>query len=126
MAKIAQLSANLTDSWPPGQKIAATPATRFDLPRQLYFNMTHMFFPDDFTQIARHKEADRLDIDNILVEILDRCRNDNDSTGKYQFRRLVNGYRTFDLSKGMDYVLDLGFRDLTTGKEVIRRHKHSN
>lgn len=38
-----------------------------------------------------------------------------------RYRRLVNGYRTFDLSRGMDYILDVGFRDLHTGREVIKR-----
>lgn len=34
----------------------------------------------------------------------------------------MNGYRTFDLSRGMDYIMDVGFRDLSTGKEVIKRY----
>lgn len=38
-----------------------------------------------------------------------------------RYRRLVNGYRTFDLSRGMDYILDVGFRDLNSGQEVIKR-----
>lgn len=42
--------------------------------------------------------------------------------GQLQYRRLINGYRTFDLSRGIDYTLDLGFRDLNTGKEVVKRY----
>lgn len=39
----------------------------------------------------------------------------------YEFRRLVNGYKTFDLSRGLDYTLDMGLRDLSNGKEVVKR-----
>lgn len=34
---------------------------------------------------------------------------------------MINGYRIFDLSRGMDYTLDLGFRDVGTGKEVVKK-----
>ena len=41
-----------------------------------------------------------------------------------QYRRLINGYRRFDPSRGMDYRLDLAFRDTTTGREVHKRLKN--
>lgn len=33
----------------------------------------------------------------------------------------MNGYRKFDLSRGMDYDIDLSFTDLHSGKEIIKR-----
>lgn len=60
---IRELSKNLTDSWPPGQKTGAKPATRFDVPKQYYFNMTHMFFPDDFINIRKLTEPELIDIE---------------------------------------------------------------
>ncbi|CAH1382142.1 unnamed protein product [Tenebrio molitor] len=117
--EIDSLSEDLTESWPPGQRPGAKPATRFDLPRQFYFNMTHMYFPDDFTNIKRHTTADLRDIENVIEDVKVKFQSGNEK--KFQYRRLVNGYRTFDLSRGMDYTLDLGFRDLTTGKEVVKR-----
>lgn len=50
------------DNWPPGQKTGTKAATRFDLPPQFYFNMTHVFFPDDFTNIRKHNAAELKDI----------------------------------------------------------------
>jgi hypothetical protein len=41
--------------------------------------------------------------------------------GKIQFRRLVNGYRRYDPARGMDYLLDLAFRDTASGREVLKR-----
>lgn len=40
-----------------------------------------------------------------------------------QYHRLINGYRRFDPSRGMDYRLDLAFRDARTGQEVHKRYK---
>lgn len=56
----------MTEVWPPGQRPGAKPATRFDLPRQFHFNMTHMFFPDDFTNVRQHIAADLKDIEVFL------------------------------------------------------------
>ncbi|XP_076255911.1 chondroitin polymerizing factor isoform X1 [Rhynchophorus ferrugineus] len=119
--EIAKLSASLEDSWPPGQRNGAKPATRFDMPRQLYFNMSHLFFPDDFTVIREHTEPELLDINNILEDI--KANVAQHYPKQYEYRRLVNGYKTFDLSRGMDYIFDLGFRDLHTGKEVVKRYE---
>lgn len=60
--QISKLSKSLKESWPPGQRPGAIPATRFDMPRQYYFNTTHIFLPDDFTVLRRHTEPELLDI----------------------------------------------------------------
>lgn len=60
--KINILSEELTEIWPSGQRPGAEPATRFDVPKRFYFNMSHMFFPDDFTNVKPHSEADLTDI----------------------------------------------------------------
>ncbi|KAL1502065.1 hypothetical protein ABEB36_007266 [Hypothenemus hampei] len=116
---IAQLSSRLTESWPPGQRTGAIPASRFDIPRQQYFNSTHIFFPDDFTVSRSHSEPERLDIENIMKHVIQQVMEDY--KGSYEFRRIVNGYKKFDLSRGMDYTLDLAFKDLNNGREIIKR-----
>ncbi|KAK4877945.1 hypothetical protein RN001_010451 [Aquatica leii] len=117
--EIDELSKTLTDTWPPGQKVGAKPATRFDIVPQLYFNTTHLFFPDDFTNIRQHTSGDYKDIQKVIEAVKSKVLHQHSSS--LQYRRLVNGYRWFDLSRGMDYLVDLGFRDLHTGKEVIKR-----
>ncbi|XP_044260141.1 chondroitin sulfate synthase 2 [Tribolium madens] len=117
--EIGVLSEDLDGVWPPGQRPGAKPATRFDLPRQVYFNMSHAFFPDDFTNVRGHTKAELGDIQNVIEEVAVKVHTE--SPKRFQFRRLINGYRSFDLSRGMDYTLDLGFRDLTTGIEVVKR-----
>lgn len=133
-----ELSADLTDSWPAGHRPGNKATSRFNVPRQNYFNLMHMFFPDDFTNLRPHTKADLKDIQvhfglklayfvcntifcvqTVIEAIVGKVSYENPN--KYQYRRLVNGYRTFDLSRGLDYKIDLAFRDLTTGKEVIKR-----
>ncbi|ENN71665.1 hypothetical protein HUJ04_000942 [Dendroctonus ponderosae] len=117
--QISEISKSLTDSWPAGQRPGAVPATRFDMPRQQYFNMTHIFLPDDFTILRSHTESELVDIQNILKDVTSQVAAQHPK--EYEFRRLVNGYKTFDLSRGLDYTLDLGFRDLHSGKEIVKR-----
>ena len=135
-SEIGQLSEDLIDIWPPGERKGSKPSTRFDIVSTLYFNMTHMYFPDDFTMVQKHKTYDLEDI-NVILNILHnkmllivyfqrvlsyvKAKVESTDPYKFSFLRLVNGYRTFDLARGLDYVLDLGFRDLTSGKEVIKR-----
>lgn len=65
--QVVQISKSLTESWPPGQRPGAKPATRFDMPRQYYFNLSHVFFPDDFTVLRQHSDAELLDIQVIII-----------------------------------------------------------
>lgn len=118
-SKIDAISKELTDVWPPGGKTSAKPISRFDVPQTVYFNMTHMFFPDDFTNIKEHTTVDREDINYVVKAIVNKVLHEKPND--FQFSRLVNGYRTFQLSRGLDYQIDLGFRDLHTGKEVVKR-----
>lgn len=36
---------------------------------------------------------------------------------------MINGYKRFDPSRGLDYILDLSFKDLTANKFVQKRYK---
>lgn len=121
--QVLQISRSLPESWPPGQRPGALPATRFDMPRQYYFNLSHVFFPDDFTVLRQHSDAELLDIENIIAQVVSEIEGKYPKA--YEFRRLVNGYKTFDLSRGLDYTLDMGLRDLSNGKEVVKRFEVS-
>ena len=118
-SEMLRLSRQLTEEWPPGQRPGTKPATRFDVPPKMYFNMTHVFFPDDFTNLRKHTAAENDDFENVVGSVVRKVLHENPDD--FQYSRLLNGYRTFQLSRGMDYELDLAFRDLHTGKEVVKR-----
>lgn len=52
-----------------------------------------------------------------ITHLTDKYKN------KLQYKRLVNGYRRYDPARGMDYILDLAFRDTVSGLEVLKRLK---
>lgn len=114
-----ELSEGLIESWPPGHKPRSKPATRFDLPRQLYFNSTHVFFPDDFITIRKHEKDELIDINDVLNNVINKATNDNKNL---TFKRLMNGYKTFDANRGMDYILDLEFIDEHSFRPLKKRY----
>lgn len=40
-----------------------------------------------------------------------------------KFDRMVNGYKRFDPSRGLDYILDLNFKDITKDTFVQKRYE---
>ncbi|XP_056637395.1 chondroitin sulfate synthase 2 [Diorhabda sublineata] len=115
-----EISKNIIeDNWPPGQRPGAKPATRFDLPRQYYFNRSHIFFPDDFSVMKEHTAAELMDIENIIEEVKLKAKSIYGDDLKYV--DLVNGYKVFDLSKGMDYIIDAKFENTNNQKEIVKR-----
>lgn len=45
----------------------------------------------------------------------------NGNSRFFKYMELVNGYKIFDLSRGLDYTLDMKFEDLNSGKQVLKR-----
>lgn len=41
--------------------------------------------------------------------------------GALKFFNFINGYQKFDPSRGMDYLIDLAFRETTSGKMILKR-----
>lgn len=108
-------------SWPVGRRPGAYPTSRFDFPKHIYFNLTHKFFHSDFSNTALLTKSELVDIQNIINSI--QAKVEKTSTNVLTYRRLINGYRVFDLSRGLDYTFDMAFKDQTTGKQVIKRFK---
>ncbi|XP_050503243.1 chondroitin sulfate glucuronyltransferase [Diabrotica virgifera virgifera] len=121
--EIKRISEPLIDTWPPGQRQGAKAATRFDLPRNCYFNQSHVFFSDDFTTLRKHTSEELVDLRNIIEEI--KLKTANNYSNLFEYVDLINGYKIFDLSRGMDYTVDLKFKDSSNGKEVIKRFEVS-
>lgn len=41
---------------------------------------------------------------------------------QYYYSSLTNGYRKFDASRGMEYILDLKFQEVSTNLTVLKRY----
>ncbi|PSN43934.1 Chondroitin sulfate synthase 2 [Blattella germanica] len=106
-------------SWPVGNPPGNIPGSRFDVLKWDYFTETEIYLDSDFSTVKKLEGADKNDVQYVLNATIKRM--EAEYGGHLQYRRLVNGYRRFDPSRGMDYRLDLAFRDTTTGKEVHKR-----
>lgn len=87
--------------------------------RWSYFNVSHVFFETDFINIQELKGDTKSDIDYVINTAVNNIVNRYDN--KLSFVRLLNGYQKFDASRGMDYILDLVFSEVATGKEIRKR-----
>lgn len=106
-------------SWPIGNQPGNKPNNRFDILRWDYFTETHIYLSNDFTNVKLLSDAEKSDVLYVLSKAISFMEEKYD--GQLLYKRLVNGYRKFDPSRGMDYILDLAFRDNTNGKEVHKR-----
>ena len=106
-------------SWPVGNQRGNKASGRFDMLRWTYFNETHTFFSTDFSSVQELKTDMKLDIERIMNVTTSKIIAGSEQ--KLKFKRLLNGYQKFDASRGMDYILDLAFVDVVTGKEVRKR-----
>ncbi|XP_071454752.1 chondroitin sulfate synthase 2 [Hetaerina americana] len=114
-----QSAASLSVTWPVGSQPGSQPNTRFDILPWEYFT-TNAIYPDsDFSSARQLNGAELEDIQYIINTTAQYA--EEQYQGRLRFRRLVNGYRRFDPSRGMDYVVDLTFRDTSSGLELQKR-----
>lgn len=106
-------------AWPVGASSGNKPVSRFDVLRWDYFTLSHIYPESDFGNLKELVGADKQDIEYVLNETIAWVTTRYE--GLFQYRRLVNGYRRFDPSRGLDYKLDLAFRDTTNGHEILKR-----
>ncbi|XP_043515784.1 chondroitin sulfate synthase 2 [Frieseomelitta varia] len=106
-------------SWPIGNQPGNKAMSRFDILRWTYFNETHIFLNTDFSTVQELKTDAKFDIERTINVTTSSIIADYRYTLK--FNKLINGYQRFDASRGMDYILDLEFTDISTGKILKKR-----
>ncbi|KOX74915.1 Chondroitin sulfate synthase 2 [Melipona quadrifasciata] len=106
-------------SWPIGNQPGNKATSRFDILRWTYFNETHIFLNTDFSTVQELKTDAKFDIERAINVTTSNIIADYRYTLK--FNKLINGYQRFDASRGMDYILDLEFTDISTGKILKKR-----
>ncbi|KAK3109040.1 hypothetical protein FSP39_021723 [Pinctada imbricata] len=119
---LSQYTAEGKDSliWPVGSQEEARPKTRFDIIRWDYFTDTDIYFDDDFTNVRLLKGVHKLDITEITQTAFWKANylyND-----MYVSYKLVNGYRRFEPSRGMEYIIDVELKDKEGLATVKRFH----
>ncbi|ELT90607.1 hypothetical protein CAPTEDRAFT_220988 [Capitella teleta] len=111
--------ANTSMSWPIGIDPPLSPRTRFDVISWEFFTETDLYLHSDIVNTKPLTGVNKEDVNDIIKTAVDRLNGDHRQ--RYQHKTLINGYRRFDATRGMDYVLDLLLWDKVSHSTVQRR-----
>ncbi|KAJ3611555.1 hypothetical protein NHX12_021570 [Muraenolepis orangiensis] len=83
------------------------PSTRFEVINWEYFTEDHVYSCPEGAPKCELRGADRADVTAVLEMAVERLNARYRPQLRFRKRRLLNGYRRFDPTRGMEYVLDL-------------------
>ncbi|XP_068437609.1 chondroitin sulfate glucuronyltransferase [Clinocottus analis] len=100
-------------TWPIGINPPFKPGTRFEVINWEYFTEEHIYSCIDSSPKCEMRGADRADVNAVLEIAVERLNERYQPQLRFRKRRLLNGYRRFDPTRGMEYVLDLALEVYT-------------
>lgn len=106
-------------SWPIGNEPGNRANGRFDYLSWIYFNETHSFMDTMFENVRESVGNARKELQILLKGVSRRIEKEYE--GELVYQRLINGYRKFDASRGMDYILDIEFLQTANRQRIIKR-----
>ena len=98
---------NRTSQWPVGITPPFDPKSRFEVLRWEYFTEEHIFSCADGAPKCELRGVDRADVADVISVALDRLNDKYKPVLRLTKQQLINGYRRFDPTRGMEYTLDL-------------------
>lgn len=105
--------------WPLGVPEPYKPTNRYSVIQWTYFTDTHQYLDNELTNIQPIIGADKLDMEDIKQTAMENLSQKYPA--RFTLRRLINGYRRFDPTRGMEYILDLLLVDDNDKSEVFKR-----
>ncbi|OCT73631.1 chondroitin sulfate glucuronyltransferase [Xenopus laevis] len=93
--------------WPVGINPPFSPTSRFDLLTWEYFTETHTYSCHDGAPKCLLQGVWLLDVRQILEEAVEQLNGQYNPFLRFHLQHLLNGYRRFDPTRGMEYTLDL-------------------
>lgn len=100
-------------TWPIGINPPFKPRTRFEVINWEYFTEEHIYSCVDSSPKCEMRGADRADVNAVLEIAVERLNERYQPQLRFRKRRLLNGYRRFDPTRGMEYMLDLALEAYT-------------
>uniref|UniRef100_A0A4W3GZV9 Hexosyltransferase n=1 Tax=Callorhinchus milii TaxID=7868 RepID=A0A4W3GZV9_CALMI len=99
--------------WPVGVNPPFRPRTRFEVLRWDYFTEEQLFSCLDASPKCRLCGVDRADVGSVIETAVEELNRRYQPVLHLRKQQLVNGYRRFDPTRGMEYTLDLRLEALT-------------
>ncbi|CAL8370795.1 unnamed protein product [Arctogadus glacialis] len=104
---VVAFDGNRTSQWPVGITPPFDPKSRFEVLRWEYFTEEHIFSCADGAPKCELRGVDRADVADVISVALDRLNDKYKPVLRLTKQQLINGYRRFDPTRGMEYTLDL-------------------
>ncbi|CAF4644685.1 unnamed protein product [Rotaria sp. Silwood1] len=104
--------------WPVGVPPPFKPPSRFDVLRWDYFTETHIYLKTDNDVMDLLKDDDYEDIHEVIDYSVEQLQKKYGT--ELKFKKLLNGYRQFDPTRGTHYIVDILLID-DNKKEYIKR-----
>ncbi|KAJ3591735.1 hypothetical protein NHX12_006867 [Muraenolepis orangiensis] len=115
---VVAFDGNRTSQWPVGITPPFEPKTRFEVLRWEYFTEEHVYSCVDGSPKCELRGVDRMDVADVIGVALDQLNDKYKPVLRLKKQQLINGYRRFDPTRGMEYTLDLQL-------EVVNQKGHS-
>ncbi|KAK3608003.1 hypothetical protein CHS0354_009938 [Potamilus streckersoni] len=109
-------------TWPIGVPEPFKPTNRYSVIPWVFFTETHMYLDGELSSIKELKGLDKLDIQDAIQAAVEKLQKTYDSD--LAFHQLINGYRRYDQTRGMEYVLDLMMTNKAKKNENILKRVH--
>ncbi|NXX98385.1 CHPF2 glucuronyltransferase, partial [Centropus bengalensis] len=94
-------------TWPVGINAPFLPKSRFEVISWDYFTEQHLFSCPDGSPKCELSGASKADVGEIIESALEQLNSRYQPLLRFSKRQLLNGYRRFDPTRGMEYTLDL-------------------
>lgn len=113
-------------TWPVGISPPFVPKSRFEVISWEYFTEQHLFSCPNGAPKCELAGASQADVGDIVQAALERLNQQYQPQLRFQKRRLLNGYRRFDPTRGMEYTLDLLLEAVTQKghSQVLAKRVH--
>ncbi|XP_053397451.1 chondroitin sulfate synthase 2-like [Mercenaria mercenaria] len=92
-------------TWPIGTQQPYKEISRFSVIQWTYFTETQMFLDNELTNVEDISGVHIPDVNDIKKETMENLNKKYPS--RYKLEKIINGYRRFDPTRGMEYILDL-------------------
>ncbi|XP_073711159.1 chondroitin sulfate synthase 2 [Misgurnus anguillicaudatus] len=115
---VVAFDGNRSAMWPVGVNPPFEPKTRFEVLRWDYFTEDEVFSCTDGSPKCELSGIDKLDVADVIETAMGELNKKYKPVLHLKKQQLINGYRRFDPTRGMEYTLDLQL-------EVVNQKGHS-
>uniref|UniRef100_A0A671SQV8 Hexosyltransferase n=1 Tax=Sinocyclocheilus anshuiensis TaxID=1608454 RepID=A0A671SQV8_9TELE len=115
---VVAFEGNRSALWPVGINPPFEPKTRFEVLRWDYFTEDKVYSCIDGSSKCELRGIDKLDVADVIETAMGELNKKYKPVLHLKKQQLINGYRRFDPTRGMEYTLDLQL-------EVVNQKGHS-